>query len=435
MSAKQLIVIGGGAAGFFCAVNAARLHPGLKVLLLEKSSKVLSKVKVSGGGRCNVTHQCDSISEMMKKYPRGGNFVKKTFHHFFTKDTIAWFKERGVELKAEADNRMFPVTDSSQTIIDCLIAELNRYEVELWMNTDIKEIVVNKELDEVDDDAGASVAGGTQRAKGSARFQLKSADGKIFEADAVCVACGGFPKSSMFEWLKQLGHSIEEPVPSLFTFNMPGNPITGLMGVSVPDAQLRITGSKLSSSGPLLVTHWGMSGPAILKLSAWGARELAAVDYHFTAVVNWVPSFNENSMRDEIQHLRFEHAAQKIGQRNPFQLPQRLWDYLLQQSDIKPDTRWADLPAKEQNKLIKNLCAQEHAVKGKTTFKEEFVTAGGIRLSEVDASTMQSKLVPGLYFAGEIVDVDGITGGFNFQHAWTSGFIAAQLLPPSPPLR
>lgn len=386
----------------------------MKVLLLEKSSKVLSKVKVSGGGRCNVTHQCDSISEMMKKYPRGGNFVKKAFHHFFTTDTISWFNERGVELKAEADNRMFPATDSSQTIIDCLITELNRYEVELWMNTDIKEIVVNKNLDE-------------ENLSEDSRFQLKSADGKIFEADAVCIACGGFPKSSMFEWLRQLGHSIEEPVPSLFTFNMPGNPITGLMGVSVPDAQVRITGSKLNSSGPLLITHWGMSGPAILKLSAWGARELAAVDYHFTAVVNWVPAFNENSMRDEIQHLRFEHASQKIGHRNPFQLPQRLWDYLLQQSDVKADSRWADLPAKEQNRLIKNLCAQEHTVKGKTTFKEEFVTAGGIRLSEVDASTMQSKLVPGLYFAGEILDVDGITGGFNFQHAWTSGFIAAQL--------
>lgn len=386
----------------------------MKVLLLEKSSKVLSKVKVSGGGRCNVTHQCDSISEMMKKYPRGGNFVKKAFHHFFTTDTISWFNERGVELKAEADNRMFPATDSSQTIIDCLITELNRYEVELWMNTDIKEIVVNKNVDE-------------GNLSEDSRFQLKSADGKIFEADAVCIACGGFPKSSMFEWLRQLGHSIEEPVPSLFTFNMPGNPITGLMGVSVPDAQVRITGSKLNSSGPLLITHWGMSGPAILKLSAWGARELAAVNYHFTAVVNWVPAFNENSMRDEIQHLRFEHASQKIGHRNPFQLPQRLWDYLLQQSDIKADSRWADLPAKEQNRLIKNLCAQEHTVKGKTTFKEEFVTAGGIRLSEVDASTMQSKLVPGLYFAGEILDVDGITGGFNFQHAWTSGFIAAQL--------
>ncbi|MBO9634826.1 MAG: NAD(P)/FAD-dependent oxidoreductase [Chitinophagaceae bacterium] len=424
-SIKQLVVIGGGAAGFFCAVNAARLHPHLKVILLEKSSKVLSKVKVSGGGRCNVTHHCDSISEMVKKYPRGGNFVKKAFHHFFTKDTIEWFRERGVELKTEADNRMFPVTDSSQTIIDCLIAELNRYEVELWMNTDIKEIIV-EEGDKME--TGASTKMGDDiKSEAKTRFQLKAADGKVFEADAVCVACGGFPKTSMFNWLQQLGHSIEEPVPSLFTFNMPGNPIADLMGVSVPDAQVRITGSKLVSSGPLLITHWGMSGPAILKLSAWGARELAEKNYKFSAMVNWLPAFNENSLRDELQSLRFELAAQKIGHRNPFQLPQRLWDYLLRQSDINADLRWADLPSKEQNKLIKNLCAQEHAVNGKTTFKEEFVTAGGIRLSEVDASTMQSKLVPGLYFAGEILDVDGITGGFNFQNAWTSGFIAAQL--------
>lgn len=411
MSVKQLIVIGGGAAGFFCAVNAARLHPHLKVILLEKSSKVLSKVKVSGGGRCNVTHHCDSISEMVKKYPRGGNFLKKAFHHFFTKDTIEWFSQRGVELKTESDNRMFPITDSSQTIIDCLIAELNRYEVELWMNTDVKEILVNTKAED-------SLI---------ARFRLKAADGKVFEADAVCVACGGFPKTAMFNWLQQLGHSIEEPVPSLFTFNMPGNPIVELMGVSVPEAQVRITGSKLVSSGPLLITHWGMSGPAILKLSAWGARELAAREYKFAIMVNWLPAFNENSIREELQRLRFELASQKIGHRNPFQLPQRLWDYLLQQSDIKPDSRWADLPAKEQNKLVKNLCAQEHTVSGKTTFKEEFVTAGGIRLSEVDANTMQSKLVPRLYFAGEILDVDGITGGFNFQNAWTSGFIAAQL--------
>lgn len=418
MRAKQLIVIGGGAAGFFCAVNAARLHPELKVILLEKSSKVLSKVKVSGGGRCNVTHQCDSISDMVKKYPRGGNFVKRTFHHFFTTDTINWFSERGVELKAETDNRMFPVTDSSQSIIDCLITELNRYEVELCMNTDVKEIIVHAQNKSEE---------GSITHDNTPRFHLKTADGKVFEADAVCVACGGFPKSSMFEWLTQLGHSIEEPVPSLFTFNMPGNPITELMGVSVPEVQVKITGSKLNAAGPLLITHWGMSGPAILKLSAWGARELAEKQYTFTAIVNWTPTFNENSMRDELQYHRFELAAQKIGHRNPFQLPQRLWDYLLQQSDIKPDIRWADLPAKEQNKLIKNLTAQEHAVKGKTTFKEEFVTAGGIRLSEVDASTMQSKLVPGLYFAGEILDVDGITGGFNFQHAWTSGFIAAQL--------
>jgi predicted Rossmann fold flavoprotein len=400
---KRLIVIGGGAAGFFCAVNAARLHPGLEVIILEKTSKVLSKVKVSGGGRCNVTHACFSIADMVNRYPRGKNFLKKTFHQFFTSDTIQWFKEREVELKAEEDGRMFPVTDSSQTIIDCLMKEVNRYGIELRMMAEVKQL--------------QHEAGGP--------FTIILSGDREMKADFVCIACGGYPKSAMFDWIKQIGHTIEEPLPSLFTFNMPGNPITALMGVAVPNAQVRITGSKLMASGPLLITHWGMSGPAILRLSAWGARDLAATDWKFSIIVNWLPDFNEQSMREHLHELRFELAAQKITNRNPFGLPQRLWDYLLQQSEINGDKRWADLPAKEQNKLIKNLCAQEFGVSGKTTFKEEFVTAGGIKLTEVEANTMQSKLVPNLFFAGEIVDVDGITGGFNFQHAWTSGFIAA----------
>lgn len=399
---KRLVVIGGGAAGFFCAINAARLDPALEVIILEKTNKVLSKVKVSGGGRCNVTHACFSIAEMVRKYPRGANFLKKTFHHFFTTDTIAWFKERGVVLKTEADGRMFPVTDSSQTIIDCLLREVNKYGIEVRMSAEVKRLQYE--------------AGG---------FMIELSGERDLAADYVCIACGGYPKAAMFDWLKQLGHSIAAPVPSLFTFNMPGNPITQLMGVSVPDAQVRITGSKLSSSGPLLITHWGMSGPAILRLSAWGARELATGNYQFTIQVNWLAAYNENSLREYLQELRFELATQKISNRNPFGLPQRLWDYLLEQSGINGDIRWADLPAAAQNKLIKNCCAQEFAVKGKTTFKEEFVTAGGIMLTEIDANTMQSKLVPGLFFAGEILDVDGITGGFNFQHAWTSGFIAA----------
>lgn len=402
---KRLVVIGGGAAGFFCAVNAARLATGLEVILLEKTNKVLSKVKVSGGGRCNVTHACFSIAEMVKKYPRGAHFLKKSFHHFFTTDTIAWYQERGVALKTEADGRMFPVTDSSQTIIDCLIREVNRYGVEVRMSAEVKSIRT--------DDAGK---------KG---FVLEIAGGSAIGADYVCIACGGYPKAAMFDWLQQPGHTIEAPVPSLFTFNMPGNPITALMGVSVADVQIKIAGSKLASAGPLLITHWGMSGPAVLKLSAWGARELAAAQYSFTILVNWIPAYHENSLREHLQSLRFELAAQKIVNRNPFGLPQRLWEYLLEQCGINGLLRWADLPGKEQNKLIKVLCAQEFTVKGKTTFKEEFVTAGGIRLNEVEAGTMESRLLPGLFFAGEILDVDGVTGGFNFQHAWTSGYIAA----------
>jgi predicted Rossmann fold flavoprotein len=405
MIKKRLVVVGGGAAGFFCAVNAARLNSGLEVIILEKSNKLLSKVKVSGGGRCNVTHACYSIAEMIKKYPRGSLFLKKAFHYFFTNDTIAWFKERGVVLKTETDGRVFPVTDSSQTIIDCLMKEANKYGVEINFNKEVKGIF-----------------------KDAGNWNLLMKDDAVISADFICIASGGYPKILQYGWLKQTDHNIEEPVPSLFTFNMPGNTITALMGVAVENAVVKIVGSKLSESGPLLITHWGMSGPAILKLSAWGARELAICNWQFAILINWIPDYNENSLRDKIQKVRFELAAQKIVNRNPFALPNRLWEYLLLQSGISVDLRWADLPAREQNKLIKNLCAQEHAVKGKTTFKEEFVTAGGIDLSEIDFNTMQSKKHTGLFFAGEIINIDGITGGYNFQNAWTTGWIAAKAI-------
>ena len=402
---KRLIVIGGGAAGFFCAVNAARMNPGLQVIIVEKTSKLLSKVKVSGGGRSNVTHACYNIADMIKKYPRGGNFLKKAFHHFFTTDTISWFKERGVDLKAEPDGRMFPVSNTSQTIIDCLMIEVNNYGVEILMNKEVKEI--NKSTD---------------------RWKILFANYATMEADFICIASGGYSKSSQFEWLKKLGHKIESPVPSLFTFNMPGNIIASLMGVTVENVAVKIAGTKLSEAGPLLITHWGMSGPAILKLSAWGARQLAIDNYKFTAIVNWLPLYNEQSLKDKLQQVRFEIAAQKISNRNPFALPQRLWEYLLLQSGVNLDMRWADLPAKEQNKLIKNLCAQKFAVNGKTTFKEEFVTAGGVVLNEIDYNTMESNIAPNIFFCGEVMDTDGVTGGFNFQNAWTTGFIAAKAI-------
>ncbi|MGC4101932.1 BaiN/RdsA family NAD(P)/FAD-dependent oxidoreductase [Ferruginibacter sp.] len=405
MNQKSLVVIGGGAAGFFCAVNAARMNPALQVTLVEKTGKLLSKVKVSGGGRCNVTHACFSIADMVKKYPRGASFLKKAFHHFFTTDTIEWFRQRGVALKTEADGRMFPVTDSSQTIIDSLLKEANKYQVNILMNAEVKTINHN-----------------------NGKFVLELQGERKLEANYICCAGGGYPKTIQFDWLTKPGHSIEEPVPSLFTFNMPGNAITALMGVVAENVSVKINGTKLQEQGPLLITHWGMSGPAILKLSAWGARELQQKNYAFTITVNWLSSFNENTLREKLQQLRFEIATQKIVNRNPFQLPARLWEYLLEQSGVVKDIRWADLPGKEQNKLIKNLCAQEFAVKGKTTFKEEFVTAGGILLSEIDHNTMQSKKVPGLFFAGEVMDVDGITGGFNFQNAWTTGWIAAKTI-------
>ena len=425
MNKKKLVVIGGGAAGFFCAVNAARLNPLLEVIILEKSNKLLSKVKVSGGGRCNVTHACYSIADMIKKYPRGSSFLKKAFHHFFTKHTIDWFKERGVILKTEADGRMFPVTDSSQTIVDCLLKEANKFNVDIRMNKEVRQLAIGGEQLAVE---SGHLAVGSEQGGAGKQFELQLADDSILQTDLVCIASGGYPKIIQYNWLKKCEHSIEEPVPSLFTFNMPGNAVTALMGVSVENVQVKIVGSKLVETGPLLITHWGMSGPAILKLSAWGARELAICNWQFAIIVNWIPDFNENSLRDKIQKLRFELAAQKIVNRNPFALPNRLWEYLLIQSGINVHLRWADLPAKEQNKLIKNLCANEYAVKGKTTFKEEFVTAGGIELNEIDFNTMQSKKQEGLFFAGEIINVDGITGGFNFQNAWTTGWIAAKAI-------
>ncbi|MFT3933563.1 MAG: NAD(P)/FAD-dependent oxidoreductase [Chitinophagaceae bacterium] len=434
-SKKRLVIIGGGAAGFFCAVNAARLNPLLEVIILEKSSKLLSKVRISGGGRCNVTHACFEISEMIKRYPRGANFVKKTFHQFFTTDTIKWFKERGVDLKTEPDGRMFPVSNSSQSIIDCLIKETERYGISIMLQSEVvglESLVNSRETSNVSlESLVSSRESGKDDKKGAKQFAIKvsnsgAKDYRLMTTDYLCIACGGYPKTSMFEWLTATGHTIETPVPSLFTFNMPGNSITKLMGISVESAKVKIAGTKLESSGPLLITHWGLSGPAILKMSAWGAREFAKNNYDFTAIINWLPDYNEQTLRERFEQLRFDIAAQKIINKNPFGLPSRLWEYFLQQCSVKEETRWADLPAVAQNKLIKILCAQEFHVKGKTTFKEEFVTAGGIKLNEVDANTMMSKLHPNLFFAGEILDVDGVTGGFNFQNAWTSGWIAAK---------
>ena len=400
---KQLIVIGGGAAGFFCAVNAARMDRSLKVTIIEKSNKLLSKVKVSGGGRCNVTHACFDIAEMSKRYPRGQHFVKKAFHQFFTTDTINWFEERGVKLKTEDDGRMFPVTDSSQSIIECLLKEANKYGVDIFMNKEVKDL---------------SMVNG--------KWSIGLSNSEKLTANFVCIASGGYPKSSMFDWLKELGHSIEEPVPSLFTFNLPKHSITKLMGVSVEKAKIKIIGTKLDEEGPLLITHWGLSGPVVLRLSAWGARELKERNWEFGISVNWLPEFNEQSLREKFQGLRNTNASQKVINKNSFGLPSRLWEFFAEQSAIKNEWRWADLPSAEQNKFIKNLSSYECEVKGKTTFKEEFVTAGGIKLNEVDANTMMSKKVTNLFFAGEVLDVDGITGGFNFQHAWTSGFVAAK---------
>ncbi len=410
---KKLIVIGGGAAGFFCAINAALKNPKLDVTIMEKTSKLLSKVRVSGGGRCNVTHACFSIAEMIKKYPRGEKFLKQSFHHFFTTDTINWFEKRSIKLKTEDDGRMFPESNTSETIIDCLLQQANRSDIKILMNSEVSEI---EKLQKQNENEKNSHHDG---------FRLKCKNGAEFNADFICIACGGYNKTEQFNWLAKLGHSFESPVPSLFTFNIPQNPIVELMGITLKDVVVKINGTKHKKEGPLLITHWGFSGPAILKLSAFAAKDLAELKYDFYISVNWLPLLNESLVLEKLKLYRNELASQKISNRNPFELPQRFWKYHLQLCGINEYTRWADLPAKLQNLLAIQLGSQQFHVKGKTTFKEEFVTAGGIKLNEVNAVTMESRIISQLFFAGEILDVDGITGGFNFQHAWTSGWLAA----------
>ena len=380
------------------------MHPGLKVTVMEKTSKLLSKVKVSGGGRCNVTHALFDIGEMSRRYPRGQHFVKKIYHRFFTTDTINWFRERGIALKEEKDGRMFPVTDSSQTIIDCLLNEAGLYGVDVLTGTEVKALEKEGDL-----------------------WNVYTANGQRTTANFICIACGGYPKAAQFEWLRTLGHTLSDPVPSLFTFNLPGHSITQLMGLST-EVKLKIEGTKLEEQGPLLITHWGLSGPAVLRLSAWGARELAAINYDCRLHINWIPAHKESSLKTLMQQMRTTAAAQKISSRNFTDLPNRLFQYLLEQSGIPENMRFADLPAKLENAVVRNLVDYVVGVKGKTTFKEEFVTAGGINLAEVDPQTLMSKKAENIFFAGEILDVDGITGGFNFQHAWTTGWIVAESL-------
>ena len=398
--AQKVAVIGGGAAGFFAALSAAEHHPLAHVVLFEKTAKLLSKVKISGGGRCNVTHHCFSPSALSKHYPRGGKHLKKAFGSFQASDTVAWFESRGVALKTEDDGRMFPTTDSSQTIVDCLLREADRHGIDIRLQSPVQEL--------------------TPLAPGG--FTL---NGERF--DKVVVATGGSPKRSGLAWLEALGHAVSDPVPSLFTFNMPDNEVTALMGVVVPEARVRIQGTKLIQDGPVLITHWGMSGPAVLKLSAWGARELAERNYQFAVQVNWVGIANEADVNAAIEDAMPTVRKKKVVNACPFDLPKKFWAFLLGRADIGVDAAWHELGKKAKNKLVNTLLNDVYEVCGKTTFKEEFVTCGGVVLGEVNFTTMQSRVVPGLYFAGEVLDVDGVTGGFNFQAAWTTGHVAGKL--------
>ncbi len=399
----RVIVIGGGAAGFFAAISAKTHHPSAEVVLLEKNDKLLAKVRISGGGRCNATHNQPNIRKLAAYYPRGGRFLRKAFEHFSVKDTIAWFAQHGVQLKTEADGRMFPITDNSETIIRCLMEEAERSGVCIGRQSSVKVI-------DVDPSGG---------------FSLRMENGGTLEADHVVVTTGGHPKPEGYAWLKALGHTIIPPVPSLFTFNMPGEPVCALMGVVADPVRARIIGTDLESTGPLLITHWGMSGPAVLKLSAWGARTVQGMGYRFALQLHWLGGTGEEEVR---KHMAGEdHQRKQARNANSFTIPHRLWEYLLAKAGIPLEKPWGDVGKKDRNRLMDLLTNDRYTVAGKTTFKEEFVTAGGVSLDEVDPHTLQSRKVPGLFFAGEVLDIDGVTGGFNFQAAWTTGWLAGRL--------
>lgn len=400
----KIAIIGGGAAGFFAAINCKLNYPEYQVTIYEKSKKTLSKVKISGGGRCNVTNATFSISELVKNYPRGNKALKKVFNQFNPKHTIDWFESRGIPLVTQHDNCIFPVSQQSQSFIDLFHAECKKHGIT------IKTQYKLNSLEKIDN-----------------LFKLNFNDNQIIQADKVIMTIGGQPKLNGLEFLKGVGHSIEFPVPSLFTFNMPNEPITKLMGIVVENAIVKIQSTKLIDKGPLLVTHWGMSGPAILKLSAWGARILEEQNYKFKIQVNWINETNSSHVESQIKEEISKHSSKKVANQKIAHIPTRLWDFLIQKLEIDTQKRWAELSKKDINKIINILQNDIYTVEGKTTFKEEFVTAGGVDLNEVNFNTMQSKKTDGLYFAGEVLDVDGVTGGFNFQAAWSTGFVAAKL--------
>ena len=399
----DLIIAGGGAAGFFAAVEAATQNPALKIVILEKSTKLLSKVKISGGGRCNVTHHCFEPTPLSKHYPRGQREFKQLFRIFQASDTVNWFEKRGVKLKTEDDGRMFPVTDDSQSIIDCFLREAEKFKIEVQMTTEVDRVERNDD-----------------------RFTVHCRNGKSFSSIKFLIAMGGPPKEDSYEWIKSLGHTILPPIPSLFTFNDSSKEFTDLMGVAVQDGEVKIAGTNFSSRGPVLITHWGLSGPAVIKLSAWAALHLHEVHYQFVALVNWTGDQTEVSVRKVFSEKNLREGGKRILSQSLFKLPQRLWEKICSKAEVSEKVTWAEAPSKNLNRLLEFLIRCPFHILGKTTFKEEFVTSGGVDLKEIELATMESKKVPGLYFAGEVMNVDGETGGFNFQAAWTTAFVAAR---------
>lgn len=399
----DLVVAGGGAAGFFGAIQAAEMSPGMQVLILEKSSKVLSKVKVSGGGRCNVTHHCFDPIKLSHHYPRGEKSLRNIFKIFNADDIVAWFESKGIELKVEEDGRMFPVSDDSQTIIDCFIREALRMKVKIALGEGVIAVTKN-----------------------DGSFSVHSNTGKTFAARNILIATGGNPNEKSYDWICSLGHTIISPIPSLFTFNDCEKKFKDLMGVSVEAAEVKIAGSKFSQVGPVLITHWGLSGPAVIKLSAWAAEYLHKIQYEFRVLVSWIGPAKEDDVRVLLSDQKRIRGKQKISSNPLFGIPQRLWFRLCELAEIPETKIWAELPQKNLNKLIEHIIRCPFQIKGKTTFKEEFVTCGGVDLKEIDPETMESKKVQGVYFAGEVLNIDGETGGFNFQSAWSTAYVAAK---------
>ncbi|WP_373480486.1 NAD(P)/FAD-dependent oxidoreductase [Geminocystis sp.] len=399
---SDVIIVGGGAAGFFGGINCAINNPTLKITILEATNQLLGKVKISGGGRCNVTHHCFNSSELVNNYPRGGKELRGAFSRFQPQDTIKWFESRGVKLKVEGDGRIFPVTNDSQTIIDCLMKTAQQWGIKILTQTPVKEIH-QSELG----------------------FNLTLKSGNILSCKSLLIATGSNVLG--YKWAKNLGHSIQSPIPSLFTFKIKDIRLDNLAGISVNNGYLQLgikQGKKLEQKGALLVTHWGLSGPAVLKLSAWGARILYDNNYNLPLIINWLPEYNFNSIKEELSKVKESVSKQKVINYSQFNIPKRLWQNLVNYSLINADKIWAEMTKKEIEKLAIELTKGEYKIEGKGMFKDEFVTCGGITLKEVDFKTMMSKICPNLYFAGEILDIDGVTGGFNFQNAWTTGYLA-----------
>ncbi|HEY9849388.1 MAG TPA: NAD(P)/FAD-dependent oxidoreductase [Leptolyngbyaceae cyanobacterium] len=413
MSAKSLeiVIIGGGAAGFFGAIACAETHPHAQVTLLEAGRQLLSKVRISGGGRCNVTHACFDPAQLIQNYPRGNKALRGAFSRFQPRDTVAWFSEHEVQLKTESDGRMFPVTDDSGTIVECLIEAAKASGVKIRSGisvVSVKQIAIEN--------------------KGT-KFEINLKTREAIICDRILLATGSNPIG--YQIAKSLGHHIETPVPSLFTFNIPDPQLHDLAGVSVDNVHLRlqIAGkTHFEQTGSLLITHWGLSGPAILKLSAWGARTLQENRYQANLLINWLPQYNQENLRQLLLKVKSQLPQRQIYSNCPLPIPRRLWQYLVSRIGIQTEDRWAGLSNKILNHLIQELVQGKYQINGKGVFKEEFVTCGGVNLKEVDFKTMESKVCPGLYLAGEILDIDGVTGGFNFQSAWTTGWLAAQAM-------